>query len=132
MRAQSELIKMFPELISPIPCILPLTRHGLKSKLPVIAALKVFDALGSFSERGVEIGKVLSKEEIVADSPRVLSITPDGALLWWDALIKDPHALVDKLQHIILSAGGEIKEGVEVKSVVKEDSGFIVKVVRSK
>ncbi len=125
-RAQAELLETFPDLISPLRCVMPLTKFGFKSKYPVKAALTFYSLLShAAGGRGHE-GRIFSAQEVAEQIPILAGRAPAGALLWTDALLNDPDELSKVLSAAIVRRGGEVRERTGVTSVVRVPRGFQV------
>ena len=130
IRAQNELLSLFPELIVPLPCLMPLNKVGLKSKLPICVALFIFKILSAADGCKGAIGhknKILSSKDVEAAVTIMKGLAPNGALLWWDALVLDPQALAQRLVAEIRSNSATVREGEVVLDFSADRESFVTK-----
>ena len=123
--AQRELLARFPEVLKPLPCLMPLKKWGLKSKIPVRLALSAFDLCTSgLPYESPGSGRVLSAKEVEERCPLLASKAPHGALLWWDVKITDPTLLVGYFIDEIHSLGGVVRENARVVRLQERGGGL--------
>ncbi|MCB9030612.1 MAG: FAD-dependent oxidoreductase [Deltaproteobacteria bacterium] len=89
MKEQESLLKQFPDFIVPLPCLMPLNASGLKSKVPVSAALTFYDVLKFLFRAKLKRGKVLTKEQLPEIS-YFSQLKNSSFLQWYDALLLEP------------------------------------------
>ncbi|MEA2602907.1 MAG: glycerol-3-phosphate dehydrogenase [Acidobacteriota bacterium] len=98
-------LRNFPDLVSPLPCLMPLydPPRGGRLRRPAVlrAALAVNDLLSG--EREIPGGKILGPAETAALFPGVDRAGLRGGALWHDALIPSPERLI---QELLRRAGG--------------------------
>ncbi len=92
-------LRNFPDLVSPLPCLMPLyapPRGGRLRRPSVLrAALTLNDRLSA--DREIPRGKMLSPTETVALFPGVDREGLRGGALWHDAMIACPERLIQEL-----------------------------------
>lgn len=120
VRERSWFLKKFPDLVKPLPFLLPLYNKGLHRKSVFRLAL-FLDACLSFNRnQGIRRdcylnnGKILNREETISIFPDVYQKGLKGAALWYDAAIVDQDKLISK----ILKAGGTAIRFLEVKQLL--------------
>lgn len=118
---QAWLLSEFPDFIKPLPCVMQLKAFGMKSRIPVWCASKMFSVLAAVYSGKLPGPKILSRQE--AEEVGMLRVK-HGALLWHDAHILDPLGLRDALKKRIAENGIEIKEGQEVTGIQRTSGGF--------
>jgi glycerol-3-phosphate dehydrogenase len=89
IKAQGELLNKFPEHIKPLPCLMPLKKRGLKSKIPAFIGIKVYYFLQLLCGAKPSKNQILSKEDAEKTCSLLKGQAEYGALLWWDAAIDD-------------------------------------------
>lgn len=95
----------FPELVRPLPCLLPLYGNGLKRPSVMRLALAANDALSAHRNDGlaasVELppGRVLTRAETIDRFPAVRTQGLVGAALWYDyQMVSSERILIEMLQ----------------------------------
>jgi glycerol-3-phosphate dehydrogenase len=125
------LLRSFPDLVEPLPCLLPLyapPRGGrLRRRGPLRAALAA-DALlgrrrneGVREDRALSPGRLLGHDETVELFPQVDRDGLRGAALWHDAVVVDSHRLVIELLRWACRAGARALNYVEAAELRVED-----------
>ena len=126
IRAQHELLTTYPDLVKPLPCVIPLAKHGFKSKIPVTAALAFYRKLSRSLVGGDWYGDVLSKEDSEKKIPNFNGRFPHGALLWTDAILLDPVKLHSILLEEIALNGALLLPNTRVTRVERKEGGYLV------
>ena len=105
-------LETFPDLVHPLPCLMPLY-GGLQRNRPLLAAaLAVNDRLsrkrneGLGDDQRLPNGRVLDRDETVARFPQVRTDGLVGGALWYDAVMPDCHRLQIETMRWAASAGG--------------------------
>lgn len=125
-RDQQFLLKRWPKLIIKLPCLMPLERFGLRSKIPLEIALRLYSQIVKRVGGDGEVGQVIRAKEAQHLSALLSEQVSAGALLWYDALLTDPAALSLELQAASKQNGAKIHEHTEVKKVERVANGFRV------
>jgi glycerol-3-phosphate dehydrogenase len=96
VRERAWLLGAFPELVEPLPCLLPLSGRGLHRPAVLRIALRASDLL----DRGsLPAGRVLGPEETLELTPLAGAEGFAGAALWHDATMLDaPRLLIETLR----------------------------------
>lgn len=93
VRERTWLLQSFPDLVEPLPCLLPLYGRGLKRPTVMRAALAANEFLSRGRNRGIPpdrrlpSGRVVSPEDALARFPVIRREGLKGAALWYDASI---------------------------------------------
>ena len=117
------LLREFPGLVEPLPCLLPLyspPRGGRLRRFAPFRAAFAVDALLA-RERGLPRGRLLGPAETVALFPGVDREGLRGAALWHDATVPDPRKLVSELLRRACDAGARAFDHVEAAELRVED-----------
>ena len=125
-RAQSTLLLKEAGFVKPLRCVMPLQRLGLRSKLPVRAALALYRLLSGRAARQYWRGEVLSSDSIDNEIPILSGRAPHGALLWTDAYLPDPSMFAERIKSSALEVGAEIRERTRVLQITRRDGCFAV------
>lgn len=118
--AQVELLTEFPDLIKPLPCLMPLAGAGMKSRYPVAAAAAVYGVLQRLARSPLPHPRVQTLEQVLSrarHSELLRDIAVPHWLVWYDALLGDPQLLAERLRDEILRSGGAIFESTPVTAV---------------
>ena len=123
---QSYVARTFPDAVTPLPCLMPLRRFGLKSYLPVSLAAHLYSSIMWLCGSQVKAPSIISSDHLRTLSPLLHTQAPQGALCWYDLLMTEPSLIHSALSAHIRSRGGIIKEQTKVRQVTKTPYGFRV------
>jgi glycerol-3-phosphate dehydrogenase len=123
---QSALLNEVPGAVSPLPCLMPLTRFGVKSRLPVTCATLLYGAIMRANSSPLPAPHIVSPEKLHSTVKTLRSKAPHGALCWYDAVMTDPAAVTRHLMTQVTTAGGAIHEGTPVERVEGRNQNFTV------
>jgi glycerol-3-phosphate dehydrogenase len=117
LRAAAALRAEFPTLIAPLPCVMPLAARGLKSRYPLECARLFFRSLARLTVGAAPEVRCVDSATIEREVPLLRDRAPNGALVWTDGLMLDPHAVIAAVAERIRAKGGHICEETAVISV---------------
>lgn len=109
----------FPELVAPLPCLMPLYGDGLRRPAVLRAALAVNDLLSWDRNRRVPeaahipAGRSLSPEQVLERFPYARREGLRGGALWHDASLERPQRLVMEVLRWACSTGATCLNYVE-------------------
>lgn len=112
---QSELMREVPHAVQKLPCLMPLSRFGLKSRVPVTCAALLYGALLKANRSPLAAPHIISSQKIHSTVRTLRAHAPHGALCWHDAVMSDPAAVTRHLIQAITSQGGTIRESTRVE-----------------
>ena len=119
----------FPDLVNPLPCLMPLYGQGVRRKSILRTALFVNDLLSGNRNVGVSLenqlppGKILDRAATVSAFPDVDPRNLHGAALWHDAAVPDSQRLIIELLRWAVSYGADVANYMDVASFsIKEGS----------
>jgi glycerol-3-phosphate dehydrogenase len=121
---QTALINEVPHFVKPLPCLMPLTRWGMKSRVPVTCAGLLYGGIMRAQRSPLPTPRVTSRATVARTVPALIGHAPYGALCWYDALMVEPQRIA---QHLILRAtehGATIKQGARVLKVTRRNERF--------
>ena len=124
-RDQARLLETKRGLVTPLPCLMPLERWGVRSALPVWAAAQLFRVLRSPGHLLPE-PRLLRCSELEPRCAAIESMAPHGVLCWQDALIISPGEFIHSLLKDVTTAGIEVRERARVMAV--KDIGSEVRI----
>jgi glycerol-3-phosphate dehydrogenase len=127
---QSALIKEVPDAVQPLPCLMPLTRFGMKSRLPVTCATLLYGAIMRANGSPLPAPHIVSPEKIHSTVKTLRGKAPHGALCWYDAIMTDPSAVTRHLMTASTSAGATIHERTPVTRIEGGHTNFKVYTAR--
>lgn len=104
---RSWFLRWFPEVVKPLPCLMPLYGQGLRRPSVMRRALGCNDRLVHrwAPDSPLPRGRVLDAGETIAQFPSVERRGLRGAALWYDALMTRPRRLVIELLRWACSRG---------------------------
>jgi glycerol-3-phosphate dehydrogenase len=110
VRERRWFMRMFPGLIEPIRCVMPLYGEGMKRPSAFRAALKVNNQLSRFEGRRpqelkLEPGRVLTASDVAQDWPQVPTTGLKGGGMWTDARMCCPERIIIHLLRVADSMG---------------------------
>jgi glycerol-3-phosphate dehydrogenase len=123
---QTALINEVPGAVSPLPCLMPLTRFGMKSRLPVTCATLLYGALMRANSSPLPAPHIISPEMLHSTVTTLRSKALYGALCWYDGVMTEPNAITRHLVTQITTAGGVIRECSPVERIEGQRNNFTV------
>ena len=119
---QRWFLSQFPQYTRPLPCVLPL--DGSRFRKPMVARAASFASkilTPSISNTRLPLPVVMSRAAVAKQFNCELR-TP-SALVWHDATITDPDALLQALVADVYSHGGELLESYQCERIEIDDDG---------
>jgi glycerol-3-phosphate dehydrogenase len=122
--------QQFPELVRPLPCLLPLYGNGLKRPSVMRLALAANDALSARRNDGLAAsvalppGRVLSRAETIARFPAVRTQGLVGAALWYDYQMVSSERILIEMLSWAARLGAVVANYVEVTRYGATDGRF--------
>lgn len=113
-------LSTFPDLVSPLRCLMPLYGERLRRRSVLRVALFVNDLLSIWRNWGVEAerclpsGRILSAREVRGVFPQVDPRGLDGAALWYDAQMLDSQRILVEVLRWACSCSAVALNYVEV------------------
>lgn len=112
-------LDVFPDLVKPLPCLMPLYRRGLKRPAVLRAAMLVNDALATTwrprmrSRRALPRGRMLSMLQTLSVAPHTHLHDLCGGAVWYDAVMTSSQRVVIEVLRWACSLGGNALNHVE-------------------
>lgn len=119
VREQAWWLTHFPDLVEPLPCIMPLYNKGLRHTAVLRWALKLNDWLAKPIRSGTPAlqmlgaSKILNADETKSLFPAVAKEGLRGSAFWFDVRMKSPQRLLIELLRWAVAAGGQALNYVE-------------------
>jgi len=121
IRAQREFERRFPKFLCKLPCLMPLSTSGLKSRIPVFFAIHFYNLLYRIASSSSHGGSVLKPEEVMGEVPLLKDYNPlPGALYWEDLLLVSHSNLAEELLRQLDKLGVVSDFNAEIESVSYE------------
>lgn len=124
VRERGWFLRHFPDLVTPIPCLMPLYGRGLRRGGVFRLALLANDLLsygkntGLRKERCLPAGRVVDREETLRMCPGIDTRDLEGAALWWDASMQDSQRLLMEILHWAVAGGATALNYVQAGKLV--------------
>lgn len=123
VKSRRWMLANFPDLVHPLPCIMPTRGSGARSRLAMGVALAANEVLSA--DRNCSVpkfnhiprGRLLSKEQCMDIVPAIEQTQVTGAALWYDALVVNSERPVFDLLHLLNANGGHCANYVTVEAV---------------
>lgn len=117
----------FPDLVEPMPFLMPLHGGGARHPAALRLAFGVEALMTADRNRGVAAGQrigrgqVLSPDETAALFPGVDRAGLRGGALWQDGLVRDDGRLIEEIARWARAAGAILHEGLAAEGLLVED-----------
>lgn len=124
VRERRWFCKQYPDMTSPLPCVLLLNRKGMRRPAILRLALAANDLLsmnrnsGLRQEKRLPAGKMLSVKDLTRIFPLLDCSGVVGGALWFDAFMTQPVRIVMELLRCGCDAGGQAANYVEAVRLV--------------
>jgi len=124
---RSWFLRSFPDLVRPLPCLMPFYRNLTKNRLTLRAALGMNDWLTRNRNEGlppefqIPDGQIIGAAETMRLFPLARSNGLRGGALWYDAALPDSNRLLMEVLRCSASAGGTPVNYVEVTDLLRSD-----------
>ena len=124
------MMRIAPNLVHPMPVVMPTYGHGLKGKEVMSIALLLndmitFDRNGPDPQKHIPAGKVISKNKCLEILPDLEIEGLSGAALWYDAQMHNSERLTLAFVHSAAETGADAANYVEANGFVMEGNKVI-------
>ena len=123
---QGILLNRYPEHIENLPCIMPLSKWGLKSKYPVFVGSLLYGGIKSLSGNRLPYPRIVNSKQAGIYAGLNTSTFQNGALIWHDAVVKDPASFTNTLKAECLNQSVSLLMPAFVKSIQRTNDLFEV------
>lgn len=136
IKERQRFYAMFPHLVHPLPCVMPLYGWGMKSKEAMTAAFWVYRFLQKIPSspglwaHGNKIPRILSAKLTRAMFPTLKTDKLRGGALWYDGLCIEPERVVLGLLKSSASRGASLANYAKVIKVSRTDTETLSVTVR--
>lgn len=131
IRERQRFYTLFPHLVHPLPCVLPLYGWGMKSKEAMGVAFFLYKLLQKFTFRkdlhrhSDKRPKILDAHETLRMFPSLHSKNLRGGALWYDGLCVEPERLVIALLKSAALQSAQIANYVKVTKIERLADGTL-------
>jgi glycerol-3-phosphate dehydrogenase len=129
LKERKILMEIVPDIVSPIELVLPILKKGGRNRFMIKAGLTLYDTLAG--RYHLEKHSSLTSLEAKAKIPCLNTDKINCAFSFYDGQMDDL-SLVRRVAASGRYLGGEIEEGATVKSVNKDQDGWIIEYVDEK
>ena len=125
IRERSTLLRIAPDLVRPLPFVVPTSGHGPKGREALAVALHLNDWIGADRNRGlppdrrIPPGRLLSRSEVLGLFPGLPEGGLNGGALWTDAQVGSSERLTLGFLHAAAGAGAAVANRLEVTGVLR-------------
>jgi glycerol-3-phosphate dehydrogenase len=136
MRERRALLRIAPEIVRPLPFLVPTYGHGLHGREAFAAALRLHDLLGLDRnedvppERRIPPSRVLTREEVKGIVPGLDDPRLTGGAVWVDAQVTHGERLIMAFCHAAADAGAALANYVAATGFLR--SGRAVTGIRAR
>jgi len=118
-------LRTFPDLVKPMPCLMPLYNRGVKRPSILKAVLLLNDLLSAQRNKNVPATNTINNSCILNATetrhlfPGVINDALTGSALWYDAHVPDSQRVIMEILHWACSLDAQAFNYVEVTDVLK-------------
>jgi len=128
IRERRALLRIAPEIVRPLPFVIPTYGHGMKGREALAVALRLNDLVSADRnedlppEQRIPPGRLLSRAEALELFPGLPETGLNGAARWTDAQVESSERLTIAFVRAAADAGAAVANHLEVESFVRADS----------
>jgi glycerol-3-phosphate dehydrogenase len=125
VRARRGILRRFPHLAAPLPCVLPTRGLGTRGRPAMALALGLYDLLSADRNAGVAPscriprGRVIGLAELQQRAPNLAAPRASGGALWHDGIALDAERLVLELALDADAAGAAVANYVRAEGLLR-------------
>jgi glycerol-3-phosphate dehydrogenase len=114
MRERRALLRIAPEIVRPLPFLVPVYGHGLRGREALAVALRLHDLIGLDRnddvppERRIPPSRLLSRQEVKGIVPGLDDPRLSGGAVWFDAQVTHAERLIMAFCHAAADAGAAL------------------------
>lgn len=124
-------LKKFPELVKPLPCLMPLYNKGSRNPIMFQSGLWLYDIL-SFSrnqkvcsEQHIHSGRIITSKQTMEIFPAVDKKGLKGGAIWYDAFVPDSQRLIMAVLRWACEYGATVLNYFEAKKLIKNEKAIL-------
>ncbi|MDT8420521.1 MAG: FAD-dependent oxidoreductase [Desulfuromonadales bacterium] len=121
-------LQTFPQLIKPLPCMVPLYGDGLRRPSTLYAALKIYNLItrnrnqGLCEKNQIPAGHLVSPKKVQELFPLVNMRGLQGGAIWYDAFVEDSQRLLIEVLKIACNRGAEVLNYCEATELLTNEN----------
>jgi glycerol-3-phosphate dehydrogenase len=125
VRERRALLRIAPEIVKPLPFLIPTYGHGLKGREALAAALLLNDVVGYDRNRGLQAsarippGRTLGTREVLDRVPGMKRRGLSGGAVWTDGQVQSGERLILGFLHSASELGAVLANHVEVFDLLR-------------
>lgn len=131
IRERRTLLRLAPELVRPLPFVVPTYGHGLHGLEALFLGLLINDFVAHDRNRGLPAshhlppGRMLTRRELFDLFPNLPSVRVSGGALWYDAQVSSEARLVLAYLHAAAEAGALPINYCEALEILRDEGGQV-------
>lgn len=131
IQERSALLRIAPNFVHPIPCLIPTYGHYTSGREIMRVALKINDLIGYNrnsqldSDKFIPSGKVISKQECLKLFPYFNNKGITGGAIWYDCQVRNSERLTLSFLMSAANAGADLCNYMKVKDFIKKNRNII-------
>jgi glycerol-3-phosphate dehydrogenase len=124
-------LKKFPELVKPLPCLMPLYGKGLRHPFLLRSGLWLYDILSYYrnqkvcSEQHIASGRIITSEQTMEILPSLDKKGLKGGAIWHDAFVPDSQRLIMAVLRWACEYGATVLNYVEAIKLLRNEKSII-------
>jgi len=129
VRERKWFLETFPELVKPLPCLMPLYNRSFhrtwifRFALFLNTLLSWNRNIGVSKDNQLKAGGILSTRETIAYFPGVDVRGLKGGAVWYDAYMTDSSAVLVEMMRRATAKGAQALSNMEAKELIREKDG---------
>lgn len=132
------LMRVAPQFVHPLPCVMPTYGHGVKGKEVMTAAMIMNDIIGFDRNKGSDPqkilpnGKTISKEELLEILPGLDETNLTGGAVWYDCQVYNSERMLISVIKSAVKQGAMAANHTEVLNFITEGNKVLGLNIRDK
>jgi len=132
IREKQRFYCLFPHMVKPLPCILPISSGGIKGRMAFRIALFIYKLIqktickGDLKKHLDKQPRLLSEKEMTRQFPHLLNASIRGGALWYDGICTEPERVIISLLQKAENLGARLGNYMKVKSIQRIDASTIM------
>jgi glycerol-3-phosphate dehydrogenase len=128
IRERQALLRIAPEIVRPLPFVVPTYGHGVKGREALALALRLNDLVSAdrnqdlAPEQQIPPGRMLSRAEVLDLFPGLPDAGLNGAARWTDAQVESSERLTVGFVRAAADAGAAVANHLAVEGFLRSDS----------
>ena len=126
IRARRDYLHFAPDLVKPLPCLMPTTGYGMKGRPMVAIGLWANDLIGYDRNRGlppsisIPNSRLIPKSDLHRLFPDLNEKDSNGAACWYDGLVLDTERLALEFIKAAVDQGASVANYMQAESLLTD------------